>query len=250
MKSLLNLALVLSLTIACQAKESENPISESNEIPTIKNDSLFYKTREAKGTEKPVLLILMHGFGANEEDLLPLADSFPENYIVITPQAPYKIGDQNYQWYTSEKDADGGFGGKKEELTASITKIKNLVKSLQEKYNVKADKTFIGGFSQGANMSYELGLTSPSLFRGIAVLSGTIFNTLKETEDKTKAGSLKIFIAHGEQDNRIPLTEAESSKKWLDAHQYQSEFHIYKGMSHYISQEEIQDLVKFTQKNL
>src|SRR5215813_4114750 len=109
MKSLLNLALVLSLTIACQAKESENPISERNAIPTIKNDSLLYKTREAKGTEKPVLLILMHGFGANEEDLLPLADSFPENYIVVTPQAPYKIGDQNYQWYTSEKDADGGF---------------------------------------------------------------------------------------------------------------------------------------------
>lgn len=250
MKYLLNLALVLSLTVSCQAKETEKSISENNELQNIKSDSLFYKIREAKGTQKPVLLILMHGFGANEEDLLPLADSFPENYIIVTPQAPYKIGNQNYQWYTSEKDATGGFGGKQDELTESITKVENLVKDLQKKYNVKPDRTFIGGFSQGANMSYQLGLRYPDLFKGIGVLSGTIFNTLKQAEDKTKASSLKIFIAHGEQDNRIPFTEAESSKKWLDTHKYQSEFHIYKGMSHSISQEEIQDLVKFTQKNL
>lgn len=73
-------------------------------------ENLLYKVREARSNEKPVLVILMHESGANEDDLSPISQSFPENYIVITPQAPFKIGSEHYQWYTNEKSKEGNPG--------------------------------------------------------------------------------------------------------------------------------------------
>lgn len=62
----------------------------------------------------------MHnGYGANEEDLFLIAASLPENYIVVTPQAPHKIGNKNYQWYKNQKDKNGNFGERKEDLDKS-----------------------------------------------------------------------------------------------------------------------------------
>lgn len=250
-RKLIHLSFCLSVLTSCQAKESNQDASiVSEQTQDVQSNLLPYKIREAKGNEKPVLIILLHGYGANEDDLQPVAQYFPENYIVITPQAPYKIGQQNYQWYTSEKDQNGGFGGRADELNSSIDKVEILTKELQKKYNVLASRTFIGGFSQGANMSYQLGLKDPSLFKGIGVLSGTIFNSLQKDHEKDKASALKIFIGHGDMYDRIPYTEALQSKKWLDRHHFESELHTYKGMSHSISPEEIQDFLHFTVKNL
>lgn len=250
-KKLVNIGFSLSFLISCQAKEKDNSFKiDIQKTEQVKSDALPYKIREAKGNEKPVLVILLHGYGANEDDLQPVAQYFPENYIVVTPQAPYKIGQQNYQWYTSEKDKEGGFGAKANELASSIEKVETLVKDFQKKYNISASRTFIGGFSQGANMGYQLGLKDPLLFKGIGVLSGTIFNSLQKDHEKDKASPLKIFIGHGDMDDRIPYTEAIHSKKWLDEHHFESELHTYKGMSHSISPEEIQDFLHFTGKNL
>ncbi|MCD9854501.1 dienelactone hydrolase family protein [Epilithonimonas sp. JDS] len=245
------LAFLLITTSFCFACEKNK--ADIN-IPTHqKNDEeglLLYKVREAKEAEKPVLVILMHGFGANEYDLLPLSQSFPENYIIVTPQAPFKIGSEHYQWYTNERSKEGNPEANIEELRSSIEKMQTLVKHLQSKYKVSAQRTFIGGFSQGANMSYKLGLKFPDLMNGIAVMSGTIFNSLKTEHDKTKASATSFFIAHGDRDERIPFSEAENSKKWMDSHHYQSEFHVYKGMGHSISDEEIKDLVSFVQQKV
>ncbi len=136
----------------------------------------------------------MHnGYGANEEDLFLIAASLPENYIVVTPQAPHKIGNKNYQWYKNQKDKNGNFGGRKEDLDKSTRKVEDLIKYLQKKYNVKSDRTFIGGFSQGANMSYLIGLENPRLVKGIAILSGTIFSRIKDNKKLDKSSDLKFL---------------------------------------------------------
>lgn len=246
------------LFICCNGKNKKAETTESNttenntmeQSTVVENDSLNFLIRDAKGNEKPVLLVLMHGYGANEEDLFPIASSLPENYIVVTPQAPYKIGNENYQWYKSEKDKNGNFSGRKGDLDKSTRKVEDLIKYLQKEYNVKSDRTFIGGFSQGANMSYLIGLENPKLIKGIAILSGTIFNQIKDDKKLDKSSGLKIFIGHGDQDNRIPYSEAEASKKWLEDNKYSIDFHTYKGMSHAISQQEINDLAEFIHKNL
>lgn len=67
-----------------------------------------------------------------------------------------------------------------------------MIKYLQKKYNVKSDRTFIGGFSQGANMSYLIGLENPRLVKGIAILSGTIFSRIKDNKKLDKSSDLKF----------------------------------------------------------
>ncbi|WP_313579080.1 alpha/beta hydrolase [Chishuiella sp.] len=250
---LLSSICICLLFICCNGKNKKVETIEKNiieENSVVENDSLNYLIRDAKGSEKPILLILMHGFGANEEDLFPIAASLPENYIVVTPQAPYKIGNDNYQWYKNEKDKNGNFSGRKEDLDNSIHKIEDLIKYLQNEYKIKSDRTFIGGFSQGANMSYLIGLENPKLVKGIAILSGTIFSRIKNDKKLDKSSGLKIFIGHGDQDNRIPYSEAETAKKWLEENKYSVDFHTYKGISHSISEQEINDLAEFIHKNL
>lgn len=235
---------------ACQANtiEQKEPVSiVPSQEPTEKE--LFYRIREAKGSEQPVLLVLLHGYGANEDDLFSMAGFFPENYMVVTPQAPMNIGQKRYQWYTIERNENNGFEGKQQDLSTSISSVKTLVENIQKKYGVTAERTFIAGFSQGANMSYQLGLNHPELMKGIGAWSGTIFDSLKEKLEQTKAGNLQIFIAHGDQDAIIPYVEAEQSKTWLDKKGYQSSLHTYKGMAHSVSKEELEDFLNFIQKN-
>lgn len=236
---------------ACQANNSDknepSAIVQTQELPEAE---LFYRIREAKGSERPVLLVLLHGYGANEDDLFSMAGFFPENYIVVTPQAPMNIGQKRYQWYTIERNQNNGFEGSQQDLTASISAVKTLVESLQKKYGVSSERTFIAGFSQGANMSYQLGLNHPGMMKGIGAWSGAIFDSLKEKLDQTEAGNLQIFIAHGDQDAIIPYVEAEKSKIWLDKKGYISSLHTYKGMAHSVSKEELEDFLSFIQKNL
>lgn len=244
----LSILLASVFIFSCHAKQSSENLISSQQKQV--SDSLRYKIKKGKGIEKPVLVILMHGYGANEDDLMPISQNFPENYIVVTPQAPYKIGQNSYQWYTSERSKNNGLGGNAVEVKNSITKIVALIQSLQKKYNVPASRTFLDGFSQGANMSYQIALNNPNLMQGIIVMSGTIFDSLKAEKEKEKAGKFHIFIGHGDADNRIPYSEAVNSKKWLDERKYISEMHTYKGMSHSISSEEIQDILHFIQENL
>ena len=236
---------------ACHS-DSEPPVEETKNTGA-ENDhrqELFYRIREAKGTEKPVLLVLLHGFGSNEDDLYALERFFPENYIIVTPQAPVTIGKGRYQWYALERTDKNKTEGNQNDLTASMELMQQLVEQLQETYEVSAERTFITGFSQGAIMSYHLGLIHPELMKGIGAWSGTIYDSLKERMKKKKAGNLQLFIAHGDQDIVIPYTEAEQSASWLEKKGYKPEFHGYKGMAHSVSAEELNDFLTFIEKNL
>lgn len=124
-----------------------------------------------------------------------------------------------------------------------------LIHELQTKYKISADRTFLGGFSQGANMSYQIALNNPKLVKGIIVMSGAMFGTLKTEKDKVKANGLQVFIGCGDADNRVPYTEAINAEKWLKERGFHPEFHTYKGMTHSISPDEVKDIVRFIQKN-
>ncbi len=211
------------------------------------DDSLFYKIKEATDKHSEILLVLLHGYGANEDDLFQLSRFFPGNYTIVSPRATFTLRPGSYQWYQSMIQGQS-FDGKKEDLDKSQQMIKELVVRMQRQLHINASHTIIAGFSQGANMSYQMGLLYPGLCKGIGVLSGTIFNSQKEQILKENNTSLTIFIGHGTKDNRIPYPVAESSKQWLEANKFEPEFHVYKGMSHSISPQEIEDFISFIGK--
>lgn len=208
--------------------------------------SLKYLIKEpaVKSGKSPVI-ILLHGFGSNEADLFDLKDAFPKEFIVVSARAPMAIGPNAYQWFAN-KQVKGITEGDEADLKQSRNKIELFIKEITKEYHADPAQVYLCGFSQGAMMSYEVGLTSPELLKGIAPLSGKIFDSLKSDIKKSASlNHLKVFIGHGDADNRVDPKFAVNADAYLKKLGLSPSLHFYKGMSHSISDGEIADLVKW-----
>jgi len=195
-----------------------------------------------KAQRMPVI-ILLHGYGSDEKDLFDLRNFFPKNYLIVSVRAPYALSAGGYQWYEGTT-ADGQRDGKKDQLDNSRTLIMKFESEVVKKYKADAKNVYLIGFSQGAIMSYEAGLTNPGVIRGIGVLSGMIFNSLRgQIRNTPTLKQLKIFISHGTDDQRIAYSEAKTANDYLKVLGLKPDFHTYDGMGHQINKEVLKDLL-------
>src|SRR2546423_1095727 len=118
---------------------------------------LIYEERPAR-SEPEGLLVLHHGRGADERDLLTLADVFdPEGRLhVVTPRGPLTLpGWPGYHWYVVPRvgypDPDT--------FHAAFDALAELHDGLWERTGIAPEKTVFGGFSMGSVMSYSMGLS-------------------------------------------------------------------------------------------
>ena len=196
----------------------------------------------ADKSEHPPVIILLHGFGSNEADLFELRNAFPKKYLIVSARAPMTLEEGAYQWYRNTK-MDGQMDGTPEDLKDSVAKVKRFISEIVKKYHADPSKVYLMGFSQGAIMSYEVGLTSPELLTGIGVFSGTIFPSLKpQIKPSDALQKLKIFIGHGTADDRIAYLSATNSVAYLRTLNLAPSFHSYPGMTHQISEQELADV--------
>ena len=191
------------------------------------------------------VVILLHGYGSDEKDLFELRTAFPKNYLIVAARAPYSLPGGGYQWYEFTQ-VNGPHDGKRDELDNSRQLIEKFVIQVTSKYKTDAKEVYLIGFSQGAIMCYQVGLTAPGKVKGIGVLSGMIFESLKPKIKNTPAlKQLKIFIAHGTADPRIPYADGKAAYDYLKGIGLTPHFHEYQGMGHAISNDVLQDLVKW-----
>lgn len=210
----------------------------------VQNDlSLPYLVREPSvKTDKPPVLILLHGYGSNEADLFGLQSQFPANFLVVSVRAPIVMSPNSFQWFRMET-VNGVMQGNPEDLKSSREKIKAMIPEVTAKYKTDPKQVYLCGFSQGAMMSYEVGLTAPELLKGIAPLSGKIFESLKASVKSSAAlKALKIFIGHGDADARVAYSYASEADSYLKKLGLSPVLHTYKGMQHSINQEELKEL--------
>lgn len=193
----------------------------------------------------PPMIILLHGYGSNEEDLFGLRTRLPENYIVISARAPLKADVGGYQWFNREI-VNGKYTGRKQDLENSRKALIKFIGEAVAKYHADPKRVILGGFSQGAMMCYEVGLTAPGKVKGIGVLSGKIPESLLPRIDKSAAAKkLSIFIAHGTADSRLPYADSKSAYDTLTHLGFRVHLHSYSDMDHTISNEVIVDLAKW-----
>lgn len=210
----------------------------------LQNDlSLPYIVREPSvKTDKPPVLILLHGYGSNEADLFGLQSQFPANFLVISVRAPIAMTANSFQWFRMET-VNGVMQGDPDDLKNSREKIKALIPEVTAKYKADPKQVYLCGFSQGAMMSYEVGLTAPELLKGIAPLSGKIFESLKTLVKSSAAlKALKIFIGHGDADARVAYTYATEADSYLKKLGLSPALHTYKGLQHSINEAELKEL--------
>ncbi|WP_191967883.1 alpha/beta hydrolase [Rhizosphaericola mali] len=256
MKIIFTTLLSISTFIACKSSPNSTntrdstQLKENNNIVSQKDSGLTYliQVPSIKADKFPII-ILMHGFGSNEQDLFELKSVFPENFIVVSPRAPITLQDGAYEWY-SNRDSAGVQIPNGEELSISETKVLDLIHNLENKYPIDTTKIYLGGFSQGANMSYALGLTDPNEIHGISIFSGKILSPVFKNIQKTvKLKDLKIFVGHGNADDRIPYEQAVKSVDYLKSKGIKVDFHTYNEMHHQISEQELKDFQNWLKTN-
>jgi phospholipase/carboxylesterase len=163
------------------------------------------------GSERPPLVVLFHGRGADEQSLLPLAAAFPARFAVALPRGPIALDSGGYTWFENR-----GLG---RPLGPSLRgSVDGMHAWLDELDPVKFDLTRViaGGFSAGMLFGSAMLLDRPERFAAGILLSGTL--PWEITEIMPAAGRLggkPVFHAHGDIDEVIPLDLVARSEKYL-----------------------------------
>ncbi|SDU01145.1 phospholipase/carboxylesterase [Polaribacter sp. Hel1_33_78] len=178
--------------------------------------SLQYIVREPKTEiQNPPLLILLHGYGSNEQDLFSFAEELPDELLIVSVRAPYNLGAGSYAWYAINfDDVNGKFSDLKQAKT-SLDKIAVLIDEIKQKYKTNTDKTFLLGFSQGAILSYSLSFFYPNKVQNIIALSGYVNMELLPSSI-SKEIKTNYYCSHGTVDQVLPVDWARKSKPFLD----------------------------------
>lgn len=217
------------------------------EIPLHTDLPLKYLEQANVESRNQPLVIFLHGYGSNEQDLFGIKDELPPQYTYLSVRAPMTLEEGSYQWF--RKKGEGAYNGETDDLKTSRQVLLDFVAQAAKKYHTEADKVFLVGFSQGAIMSYEVALRHPEAVGGIAALSGRILPVLKsELKPDEKRQPLAIFIGHGTADKRLPYTDGTEADSLLQSLSLKPEFHAYEGVGHSISATEMQDLSAWLQR--
>ena len=182
------------------------------------NLSLEYKIREPKiKLDKNPLVLLLHGYGSNEEDLFSFAADLPEEYYIISARAPYNMQYGAYAWYAINFDADENKFSDNQQAIISRDLIARFIDELIQKYPVNAKNVTLVGFSQGSILSYAIALSHPEKVQRVVALSGYISEPiLEENYLQNNFTKLKVFHSHGTVDQVIPVEWARKTKPFLD----------------------------------
>ncbi|MFQ6347495.1 alpha/beta hydrolase [Pseudomonas sp. R11F] len=235
---------LFALTLALLAGTAQADATLHTDLPLS-----YLEQTQGEARNQP-LVIFLHGFGSNEEDLFGIKDALPSTWTYLSVRAPMSVDPSGYRWF-ARKPGDGDYDGETADLQRSARLIEDFVTQATAKYHTQSDRVFLVGFSQGAIMSYEVGLRKPGLVRGIAALSGSVLPVLKaELKPDAALDKLAIFIGHGTLDQALPYTAATRANDVLLGLGLKPEFHGYMGMPHTVSEAEIQDLKAWLEKSL
>jgi phospholipase/carboxylesterase len=148
-------------------------------------------------------LVLLHGYGADENDLLPIAHELDPRLRAVSLQGPLSLGGPMRAWFNLVQDPRG-ISFDPEEAREGLRAATEAVEEIAR----KSPRPFLLGFSQGAAMALGVLLSRPDLPAGVISLSGV--PPVLEPRDlapaeKLTASRLPVFAAHGTQDSLLPI---------------------------------------------
>tara|TARA_B100001094_G_scaffold246185_1_gene242794 strand:+ start:7043 stop:7693 length:651 start_codon:yes stop_codon:yes gene_type:complete len=180
------------------------------------NDIPFYhiiRKSYIKNGPSP-LLLMVHGFGSNEEDLFSFSRALPKELTVISIRGPIKIQNMGYAWYDISIDH---LGNKKYDINKAIESRDQIVKCIEkctDTYNTDPDNVTLLGFSQGSILINAVALTYPKKIKNIISLSGGIDPNIIKLS-KSSVSKPSFYISHGTQDMVLPFEQAKKSLEFL-----------------------------------
>lgn len=212
-------------------------------------ESLHYIVRhpsaERSAGSQP-LLVLLHGYGSNEEDLLGLAPYLDARFLIASARAPQVLDFGGFAWFPIDFKPDG-LVLRFDQAGAAREKIRDLVETLRTEHPV--ERVFLLGFSQGASMAISTALAHPGLCDGVAFLSGVCAPELVPDGVRPAVPALPVLMTHGRQDLVLPIQQGRAARELLSRLSVDLDYKEY-DMGHEINPECLQDLSDWLARHL
>ena len=209
---------------------------------------LDYRVRRPlKESDTSPVLFLLHGYGSHEEDLFSFANYLPEEYLIISLRAPLNLSFGGYAWYSihfneqQDKWSDDAEAKKAQEII-----LYNIDYHL-EQFKLKGQKVSLLGFSQGAILSWAVGLSHPERIDQLIALSGYVNENIFSYAEKG-LDQLRIFSSHGTQDPTLPIEWARKGIALVEKKEISVAYKEYP-QGHGINQDNFNDLLSWLKAN-
>src|SRR5438128_814738 len=203
--------------------------------------SLTYVVRAPQGSSESDLLPLvfvLHGRGADANDLADLAPMMGGGYRFIFPNAPepfepapgFQFG---YMWFE-------GWPGEPDSIKKSRNILLIFMDEILRRYATPPGKVILSGFSQGGLMSLDVGFRTKQKIAGIVVMSGALY----EDDPPPFSREIPVLMVHGTEDDMIPVLAARRTRRILESHGIEPEYHEFP-MGHFVTPESIAVVAEF-----
>ncbi|GJL54786.1 MAG: esterase [Nitrospirales bacterium] len=198
--------------------------------------------REGGGTG-PVVLLL-HGFGAPGDDLVPLWQvlDVPAETRFIFPAAPLSLdmgfGDSRAWWMLdmerlAQTRAKGNWAQLIKEVPKGLSeareKVMSVIQVVNNDFHVASEKLIIGGFSQGSMLACDIVLRSDQQFAGVVLLSSSLIAKDEWAPLMVRRKGTPVFQSHGTDDPILSPEVAQQLGDMLQAEGLSVEWHAFRG---------------------
>ena len=205
-----------------------------NETPTV-----LWSRPENERPGTP-LLVIFHGYGADEADLFSLATQLPAEFTVASVRAPLQAG-PGYSWFPLRNDL--GYS------VTSVTESASAVELWIESVRTNHSSVSLLGFSQGMCMATTLLRHRPTDYAAVVGLSGFVVEAEGDPyfdDAAVAAHKPELFWGRDQADPVIPAAAIESTNTWVHAHVKLTKV-LYTGIMHGINAQEIAHVGEFLQ---
>lgn len=200
----------------------------------------FVEHVPAGAEDGALTIVLLHGRGSHERDLMGLREGFPPGAIVVAPRAPFPGGPWGYgagwAWYRYI----GGSTPEPESFEESQQSLSAFLEALPGALPVRPGRVVLGGFSQGGTMSLGYALRNPGGVPMVMNFSGFLPDHPSVAPNSSTVDGTDFFWGHGRHDPAIPFALARVGRAALADAGARLEARDY-DIGHWISPEEISD---------
>jgi phospholipase/carboxylesterase len=207
---------------------------------------IYVAPREAAAGPCPAV-VMLHGLGANEYDLLPLARHFPASaqYIAVRAPRPYALGGAAWHELTDFGKLTPEAGS----FRQSFDRLADFLRQAKERYPIDPGRLYLLGFSMGGAMSLASVLNRPEEFAGLVGLSGYLPDGIDVELHWGAVAGFPCFIGHGVHDPLVPVERGREIRDRLAGAGAELTYREYP-MEHGISDETLRDVIAWLEARL
>ncbi|WP_447587668.1 alpha/beta hydrolase [Microbacterium lacticum] len=212
------------------------------DLPQLDDDAVRWSAPPEERAGRP-LLVLLHGYGSNENDLFALAPYLPPAFVIAAVRAPLSppFPTPGWSWFPIE-------GLHASDATAATAAAEAFAAWLRGATDATTPVGLLG-FSQGSVIALQALRLDPSRFAFVVNLAGFVADGDLPTDGELAELRPPVFWGRGARDEVIPAARVAHTIDWLPRH-VELSGRVYPGLTHSVSEEELADVVAFLGKQL